>query len=454
MAQRRRRVGALRRIVGWTVLAGVLAAGIAAFVVWRELTRDLPPVDQLLTYQPPVATRVFAEDGTLIGEFYVERRYLVPLDRVPQHVRNAFLAAEDADFYKHHGVDPISIARAALANFTQNRVVQGGSTITQQVVKTLLLSPERKIERKAKEMILSLRLETKLSKDDILYLYLNQIYFGGGAYGVQAAAQTFFERDVEDLTIAQAALLAGLPQRPSEYDPQRHPRRAQGRKRYVLERMRADNFITEEQYVDALNEPIEIRTHKAATYLAAPWYVEHVRRLLEDRYGGTAAAQLGLRVYTAVDLEMQKAAEEELQNGLRELDRKQGFRGPIRHLEPKKIETFLTREAMLKTSDSPTKHAVVTAVKPSGLQVRTAWERGEIPTDALTWGHTRLPAGAFQAGDVIAVTRTGDGDHAGGHWPESGWLRLTSTFHGAGQDGRRLPAGSHPDRCAYHVAAD
>src|SRR5262249_46305670 len=149
----------------------------------------LPPVDQLLRYHPPVATRVYADDNTLIGEFYVERRYLVPLDRIPQHVRRAFLAAEDADFYRHRGVDPIGIARALVTNLARHRVTQGGSTITQQVVKALLLTPERSYERKMKELVLALRLETKLDKDDILYLYLNQIYFGAGAYGVAAAAR-------------------------------------------------------------------------------------------------------------------------------------------------------------------------------------------------------------------------------------------------------------------------
>src|SRR5262250_896001 len=148
MARERRRGGVLRRLVLWTAVAGLLATGVVGFVLWRELTADLPPVEQLLRYQPPVATRVFADDGTLIGEFYVERRYLVPLDRVPQHVRLAFLAAEDADFYRHRGINPLSIVRALAANLTHHQVVQGGSTITQQVVKTLLLTPERSYERK------------------------------------------------------------------------------------------------------------------------------------------------------------------------------------------------------------------------------------------------------------------------------------------------------------------
>src|SRR6266576_57647 len=299
---RPRWAGLLRRILAWGAVAAVLAAGVAAFVVYREVTADLPPVDQLLKYPP--------------------------------HVRLAFLAAEDADFYRHHGVNPLSIVRASIANLLHHQVVQGGSTITQQVVKALLLTPERSYERKVKELVLALRLEAKLSKDDILYLYLSQIYFGAGAYGVAAAAREFFDTNVEDLTIAQAAVLAGLPQAPSRYDPQRHPQHAVARQHYVLQRMRENGFITPAQQTGALAEQLMFAPRRPATYLAAPWYVEHVRRLLEERYGGTAPYQLGLQVYTAVDAGMQKAAEEAVRAGLRELDARQGFRGPLRHLDP------------------------------------------------------------------------------------------------------------------------
>src|SRR5215470_1683985 len=235
MARKARAVGVFGRIVRWTIVTGILAGGTAAFILYQKLSADLPPVDQLLKYQPPTATRVFADDGTLIGEFYVERRYLVPLSRVPMHVRLAFLGAEDSDFYRHPGVDPVSIVRALVNNLRSGATRQGGSTITQQVVKNLLLTNERSWQRKAREAILAVRLETKLSKDDILYLYLNQIYFGANAYGIAAAAKTYFDADVEDLTVAQAALLAGLPQAPSRYDPLRQPKQALGRQRYVLD---------------------------------------------------------------------------------------------------------------------------------------------------------------------------------------------------------------------------
>jgi penicillin-binding protein 1A len=222
----------LRRIAAGVGLFVLGVGGVAGWVVYSEISANLPPVDKLLQYQLPVATRVYAADGTLLGEFYTEKRYLVPIAKIPEVVRQAFIAAEDSSFYRHKGVDVLGIARAAMANFTAGSVVQGGSTITQQVVKSLLLSPEKSYERKLKEILLSLRLERQLTTDEILYLYLNLIYLGNGAYGVGAAAQEYFGKDVADLDLAEAALLAGLPQAPSRYSPVKHWDRAKYRQRY------------------------------------------------------------------------------------------------------------------------------------------------------------------------------------------------------------------------------
>ena len=235
------------RVLVFTTLAIVGIAVAASFAVWRELTQDLPDAAELLDYRPPTATRVYAADGTLIGEFYVERRYLMPIEQVPLGVRRAFLAAEDADFYTHRGIDPQGIARAVYMNLREGEIVQGASTITQQVVKQLLLSPERSFERKAKEMILALEIEAKLTKDQIFYLYLNHIYFGSRTYGLSAASHGLFGVPPSELTLPQAALLAGLPQAPSRYDPRRHPEEALARQRYVLERMRIAGFITQQE---------------------------------------------------------------------------------------------------------------------------------------------------------------------------------------------------------------
>jgi penicillin-binding protein 1A len=396
-----RLVRALFRLAFWSTLAVTLVAAFAFWAVWRELTADVPPVADLLDYRPPAATRVYAADGTQIGEFYVERRYLVPLAQVPQRVRQAFLAAEDAEFYRHRGIDPVGIVRALRANLRRGDIVQGASTITQQVVKQLLLSPERTFERKAKELILAVELENKLSKDDILYLYLNHIYFGAGTYGISAASQTFFGREVADLSLAQAALLAGLPQAPSRYDPLRRPSQARRRQLYVLARMAEVGFITAAERDAAIAEPLHLQRVKAPTYAAAPWYVEHVRRLLEEQYG-PEFADLGLQVETAVDLRLQQAAEETLRQGLRRVDRGLGSRRVLRRLPPQRVEAYLEKQGRSRPRGGP-QQAVVTRVGRDELEIRTPWETAVIPSEGLGDGADRRRPGQFRVGDVVAV---------------------------------------------------
>ena len=240
---RRRPFLVVRRLFVGAVVVAIIVAGAAGAFVYREITSDLPPIEAAVQYQPPVTTQILADDGTVIGEFYSQKRYLVPLDRIPQHVRQAFIAAEDDAFYRHGGIDAIGIVRAFLNNLLAGGKVQGGSTITQQVVKSVLLSPQKSYERKLKEIILSIRLERELSKDDILLLYLNHIYLGSGAYGVAAAAREYFGKDIADVTLAEAAMLAGLPQAPSRYSPYRHWPEAKARQRYVLGRMYEVGFI-------------------------------------------------------------------------------------------------------------------------------------------------------------------------------------------------------------------
>jgi len=254
----------LFRIACWSALLVIVVGGLAGVAVWRELTMDLPKVTELLDYRPPTATSVLASDGTKIGEFYLERRYLIPIADVPEQVRQAFLAAEDAEFYRHPGIDFAGIVRASIANVQHGRVVQGASTITQQVVKQLLLTSERSFERKGKEMILAVELDSKLTKDEIFYLYLNHIYFGARSYGLVAAAREFFDVEPQKLTLAQAALLAGLPQAPSRYDPRRNPAAAHARQRYVLDRMLTAGFISPDQYRDARAEEVSVRADLAA----------------------------------------------------------------------------------------------------------------------------------------------------------------------------------------------
>ncbi|GIW41093.1 MAG: penicillin-binding protein [Candidatus Binatia bacterium] len=304
-------------------LLATVAFGFAAVSFYAIRSVELPELGRLADYRPPLATQVLARDGTVLGEFFVERRYYVPIERIPLVVRRAFLAAEDEDFYRHPGVDLAGILRAAWHNLTSGGSLQGGSTITQQVVKSILLSPRRSYRRKLKEILLALRLESAFEKDEILELYLNHIYLGAGAYGVAAASLRYFGRPVEDLGLAEAALLAGLPQAPSRYSPLSHWPRAKARQRYVLRRMVEAGFVTEEEAARAARKPLVFAPPRGRLF-AAPYYVDEVRRILEARYGSKRLYEGGWRVYTAADLRLVEAAEKALRAGLEELHRRHG----------------------------------------------------------------------------------------------------------------------------------
>lgn len=387
--------------LGAIVVAGAIVAGV---LVYRELSETLPPLDRVVNYRAPMTTQIFARDGTLVGEFFDEKRYVVPLERIPMIVRHAFIAAEDDQFYQHRGIDPAGIVRALVHNLSEGRGVQGGSTITQQVVKQILLTPRKSYERKLKEILLAIQLENTLTKDEILYLYLNHIYLGAGAYGVAAAAEVYFGKAVDQLSLAEAALLAGLPQAPSRYSPFRHWALAKARQRYVLERMAAVGFITPAEAVLASNEPIALRPRQG-NFLHAPYYVEHVRRWLEQRYGGQSVYQMGLRVHTALDLRLQALAEEALLNGIAELEQRQRYSPALRSLTLKEQESFFAEQAkalagkMLEPEKSY--EALVVSVR-NGVRVRVGPFSGVVDT----------PFGSrLRVGDVVRVRlRTMPGD--------------------------------------------
>ncbi|MBI2963937.1 MAG: PBP1A family penicillin-binding protein [Deltaproteobacteria bacterium] len=401
------RVFAVRLLLVASLLAAVSATAIGALAL-REIRKDLPPVEQLAGYRPAVASQVYAAGGELVGEFFLEKRYLVALDRIPPVVRQAFVAAEDSGFYHHRGIDLMSILRAFATNLFAGEVVQGGSTITQQVVKSLLLTPEKSYERKLKEILLSLRLERQLSKDEILYLYLNQIYLGSGAYGVAAAAQVYFDKAIEDLTLPEAALLAGLPQAPSRTSPIHHPERARARQLYVLERMEADGYITRAQgeQAAAIPVPVVIGQRRESAQSRAPDFVEHVRRQLEDRYGNRAPYELGLRIDTALDLRLQQIAERAVLNGLKALDRRRGYRGPMRSLSEAEAQPFLDRQqrAAPRGGYSPGTSVEALVVRPSAERVllRIGGSEAVLPAAEMSWASPRQ-ATRFRPGDVILV---------------------------------------------------
>ena len=324
----------------WALVLFMISAPLAGVGIYFHLSENLPKISTLKDYRPPVVTTVYSDDNRKIGEFYKERRIVIPMSKMPKMLIEAFIAAEDSRFYTHKGVDIISIIRALFKNIEAGTIVQGGSTITQQVTKSFLLSPEKSYTRKIKEAILAYRIDKLFSKDEILFLYLNQIYLGHGAYGVEAASENYFGKSAQELNLAECALLAGLPQAPSRYSPFRHPERAKQRQIYVLNRMVAEDFITGIQATEAINKVLDIKPRRNFYIEEVPVYTEYIRRYLENKYGNDAIYQEGFQVYTAVNIEMQKAAQEEIAIGLNALDKRQGYRGPLNHLSTADIEEY------------------------------------------------------------------------------------------------------------------
>lgn len=383
---------------------GALAVGVA-LGAWFWISQDLPKIDRLADYAPPAVTQVFASDGSLMAEYSRQRRYVIPLDQLPPQVVMAFVSAEDGEFFRHKGVDPAGIIRAMIKNLRAGRVVQGGSTITQQVAKALLLSPQRTYIRKIKEWILAYRMESYLSKEEILFLYLNQIYLGHGSYGIQAASQTYFGKSAKELSVAEAALLAGLVQAPSRYSPLRHPRRARTRQLYVLGRMVADGHISQAQADQALNQQMDIRLHRPET-VEADYYSEYVRQWLEDRYGPTMLYEGGLTVKTACDPRLTSAGYAAIDQGLAELTRRHGFKGPLSKVPPAQLSSIAERpvsEVGLEKGQVMEAVVVGRAADTSPL-VRMGAGRGVIPAAGLEWLRSRYGnKPVLKPGDVVLI---------------------------------------------------
>ncbi|MBI3031276.1 MAG: PBP1A family penicillin-binding protein [Candidatus Rokubacteria bacterium] len=306
-------------VVGVLFLLGTLAVTVAALWAFTVLPRSLPSVTALETLQPLLGSKVYDDNDELFTEFHVERRIFIPLAQIPKPLLDAILAVEDARFYSHWGVDPMGIARAIYQNFRRGRIVEGGSTITQQLAKVLFLTPDKSLDRKLKEAFLALELERRYSKDRILEMYLNQIYFGAGAFGVEAAARTYFGKSVSELGLPEATLLAALPRAPSTYSPFEHPEQARRRRAHVLNRMVEVGAITKTRATGAnasslgLVPPERRRT-------TGPYYADYIRQLLEEKYGADIVYKGGLSIYSTISPTMQLQAEQALREGLKALE--------------------------------------------------------------------------------------------------------------------------------------
>ena len=333
-------------------IACTVVGAIAAGGVYWYFSNGLPTIITVADYRPPIVTRILgAQDPAnpkqeqLLGEFYKnERRYVIPYEKIPELVVRAFISAEDSTFFEHGGINFTSIIRASIANFRAGHAVQGGSTITQQVAKSLLHDSEKHISRKIREVILANRIEHALTKQQILYLYLNQIYLGHGAYGVQAAARTYYRKDVSELTVAEAAVLGGLPQAPGAYSPIVNPKKAKERQLYVLRRMLENKFITQAQLTEAAAQPLRIFHDEDINQQYAPYLVEHLRRYLVEKYGEKAVYEDGLTVTVPASPALARLAGKSLRDGLGQVDKRIGYRGPLQHLDSGDIENFLVDE--------------------------------------------------------------------------------------------------------------
>jgi penicillin-binding protein 1A len=404
------------RRLGWIIyglLFTVLLAGVGAgWFIYSSYIKDLPDFTEIKEYRPPVVSRIYAHDGRLMGEFYAERRIEVPYSRLPRHLVLAFVAAEDARFFEHPGVDVFGIARAFLRNFEAGEIVQGGSTITQQVVKRILLTSEKSYARKIKEAVLAYRIDNYLTKEEILTLYLNHIFLGRGSYGVEAAAREFFSKRVEDLTLAEAALLAGIPKAPSRYSPYLNPQKAKERQAYVLRRMTEVGFITQEQATAALRQPIRLKSLRRDWLKECGYFTEHVRGLLEERFGKEQVMNLGLKVYTSADVDLHRAAQKAVNEGMQNLVKRNGYRGPLRHLQAKDRAAFHERLVRYFEKYPARKGILVTALvvqaaqKDQGVQIRFGNHAGVLVAPPAIQDSDLLPPvrlSALRSGDVVLV---------------------------------------------------
>jgi len=387
-----------------TLFLFCIVTGGLAGILWIA-TRDLPPFDSFQDYHPSLVSRVYADNGEIIGQFFIERRLYTPIDKIPQALTQAVIATEDSRFFEHPGLDIVGIGRAAWTNLKKGGRFQGASTITQQLARALFLSPERTYQRKIKELILAVKMEWVLTKEQILEMYLNQIYFVYGAYGVAAAALTYFDKKVSDLSLPEAAFLAGLPKAPNTYSPYRNPDLAKARKELVLGRMVEAGYITEEDAKAAMATTLSYR-HQSLEPIAA-YFLEEVRQHLVDRYGETLVYKGGLQIYTTLNIAMQKNAEEAVRKGLRQLDKRQGWRGPVGHVEFTKDFTPPDTFPELQNPRASLVHglyrALVTKVTKQSAQILIGnTYKGSLSFEDMSWAQRRLE----KPGDVgTAVIR-------------------------------------------------
>ncbi len=381
----------------YILLALVVGTGMGLIMAARE---NLPEVDLLENYKPSTITRIYDINNEVIAEFYHQYRTIVPLNRIPDNLIKAVIAIEDANFYHHKGLDFKGIARAMIKNLLARRIKEGGSTITQQLSKLLFLTPERSLMRKMREAILALRIERRYTKGEILHLYLNHVYLGSGAYGVESAAQVYFGKEVSQLNLPEAAAIAGLLRAPSAYSPVNHPIRAMRRRAQVIKRMADEGFISREQARAANSVPIKLAPGGRERLNKAPYFVEFIRQYLEKNYAREDIYNNGLEVYTTLDMRLQKAAQLAVARGLMEVSKRRGFRPPD---DQEPDDNPFKREASSRPAPGDILNGVVREITHDGLLIELGNELGKIANKDMKWAKLENPSAAFRKGDKLLV---------------------------------------------------
>jgi len=410
---------------GWTLyliyafLLSISIPLISGVLLFLYYSKHLPDFKPLKERNLNAYSIVYSEEDEVVGKFLMDNRIPIPYERIPKLLVQAFIAAEDADFFQHKGIDYKGIARAMFKNLMAGRIVQGGSTITQQVTKTFFLTPKRSLFRKLKEVAYAFGLERNLTKEEILNLYLNNIYLGNGAYGLEAASESYFNKRTEQLNLAEVAMMAGLVKAPSRYSPVNNLKRAKDRQAYVLGRMAELDFISQEQKEGAIRTPLKIQSRESAYFSKAPYFTEFIRQQVERKYGREKLYQEGLRIYTALDFSLQRNAQKAMDMGLRELDKRQGFRGPIQTLSQNEVKALLSRkkgvlnplpqneifEGVILSKDEPKKFYTVWVEDRKGILPFTemAWALTLKPTPHFKPQKLKTPGDLLKTGDVVHV---------------------------------------------------
>jgi penicillin-binding protein 1A len=395
----------LKRYLGSLVFVFLLclsiALGASAGVLF-VYNSDLPQVNSLENYHPSLITEVYADDGQVIGTFALERRIEVTFDQIPQVVKDAIISVEDQNFYMHWGIDLNGIARAGLKDLMAGRVVEGGSTLTQQLSKNLFLTPERRFRRKIQEAMLAIQIERYYTKQQILTMYCNLIFMGHGQYGFAAAAEFYFGKDLKDLNVEEAALLAALPRSAINYSPILHPERSRQRRDYAIDRMVAERKITVAQGEQSKLRPIKLAEKQRSNELA-PYFVEELRRYLEKKYGTSAVHEGGLQVWSTLNVEAQKAANAAVRAGIRDYDKRHGWRGADRNLVMEGIQDITTYEIPdwklpIRTNDIVP--GVVLDFNKTGALIRIGDYEAQLTPQDFAWTKAKAASDILKQGDV------------------------------------------------------